>query len=340
MKRRTLFLMIAASIAYLCIPIFSSPDFNTGRSYFLKEGFLRTFFRQNLLLLFFFINFVVLLPKLYFAKKYLAYFGIVTICFALVEWLPGILIPNVNMPPMGPPPGPPFGNGPRLPFFQFLDGGVFQFLLIFIVSFLFKMNTHLEKIAAEKQAAEIANLKAKINPHFLFNSLNSIYALTLAKSDGASVAVLKLSRIMRYVVTEIDRDRVPVENEMAYIKDYIDLQKLRSDKNADIQFTIEGDSAGKYIAPLLLIHFIENAFKYGINPEKKSTVHIFIQITINTLIMNVENSIVNTALSEMEKTDTGIDNTVKRLNYIYPKRHQLNVTQQNDCFKVNLLILL
>ena len=137
------------------------------------------------------------------------------------------------------------------------------FLLVIALAFLIKITNRLNEINTEKRNAEVSYLKAQINPHFLFNTLNSLYALTLQKSNEAPIAVLKLSGIMRYVVTESNREYVPLEKELNYIKDYIALQKLRLDPNVSLVFEIDGEPFGKAIAPLLLIPFIENAFKYG-----------------------------------------------------------------------------
>jgi len=172
---------------------------------------------------------------------------------------------------------------------------------VLTISFLIKLNQRLDTIKEEKQIAEISYLKAQINPHFLFNTLNSLYALTLEKSKEAPNAVLKLSSIMRYVVTESNQDFVPLEKEINYIKDYIDLQKLRIDKDANLKISIEGESKGKIIAPLIVIPFIENAFKYGINPDENSFIDIKIKIDSDNFLLNVKNSIVNKNLSEEEK---------------------------------------
>ena len=334
-KTRNNILHILGSIAFLSIPVFSSPDFNTGQDLFTIHPFLENFSRYVLLLVFFYLNFYVLLPKLYFSNKKILFFSIILSCFAIIYFIPNFLFPSDFHPKMDmiekhqlPP-----HNG-----IHFFEDGFFQFIFVLIISFFLKLNQRLDIIKEEKQIAEISYLKAQINPHFLFNTLNSLYALTLEKSNDAPNAVLKLSSIMRYVVTESAQDFVPLEKEINYIKDYIDLQKLRIDKDTNLEFSIEGEPKGKVIAPLILIPFIENAFKYGINPDENSFIEIIIKMDADNFVLNVKNSIVNKNLSKEEKTETGIENTIKRLNYIYPKRHLLNLKDEDELYSVNLTL--
>jgi LytS/YehU family sensor histidine kinase len=213
-----------------------------------------------------------------------------------------------------------------------------SYLLMLSFALLIKMNRNLSRIRTEKLNAEVSYLKAQINPHFLFNTLNSLYALTLEKSNEAPNAVLKLSNIMRYVVTESAVNFVALEKEINHINDYIDLQKLRIDGETNLFVTIEGNPSGKVIAPLILIPFIENAFKYGINPDENSFIEIKIKIEADNFILNVKNSIVNTIIADELKTEKGLENTTKRLSYIYPDRHTLTILEKNTVFEVNLKI--
>ncbi len=336
-QTRNTILHLLGSIAFLSIPVFSSPDFNSSENLFLVTGFLQNFTRYVLLLVFFYANYCFLLPKFYFSnRKTLFFFGIM-ICFLIVFILPQFIFPNNFRPKIH------LENRPHLPpnrFFNIFEGGFFQFIFVFVITFLIKLNQRFDAIKEEKQMAEISYLKAQINPHFLFNTLNSLYALTIEKSNEAPKAVLKLSSIMRYVVTESDQDFVPLEKEINYIKDYIDLQKLRISDDTNLKISIEGDPIGKMIAPLIVIPFIENAFKYGINPDENSFIDIKITIDSDNFILKVKNSIVNKNLSEDKKTETGIENTIKRLNYIYPEKHLLNIKEEDGIFSVNLTIIL
>ncbi|WP_227658788.1 sensor histidine kinase [Flavobacterium haoranii] len=181
-------------------------------------------------------------------------------------------------------------------------------------------------------------LKAQINPHFLFNTLNSIYALTIIKSDEAPNAVLKLSSMMRYVVTESSQDFVPLSKEIEYINDYITLQKLRMNNDVNFSFNFVGNETGKVIAPLILIPFIENAFKYGLNPDEESEIKIELVVLDFNLTLVVKNKMVVDEISKDLKTETGIENTKKHLEYLYPKKYLLEITEIENDYIVSLNI--
>jgi hypothetical protein len=272
---RTLFLHIIGSLAFLSIPILSSPDFNTGQNLFTINPFLQNFSRTLFLLFFFYLNYYVFLPKLYFSNKKLYFFITILLCFLLIYTVSNLLFPFDFQPKMN------NGNKPPIKpnqFFHFFESGFFQFIIVVTLSYLLKINQRFETIKQEKQLAEISYLKAQINPHFLFNTLNSLYALTITKSDEAPNAILKLSNMMRYVVTESSQDFVPLSKEINYIKDYIALQKLRMNEDVNFSFNYKGDEVGKSIAPLIIIPFIENAFKYGLNPDEESEIRIEIAV--------------------------------------------------------------
>jgi len=150
--------------------------------------------------------------------------------------------------------------------------------------------------------------------------------------------VLKLSSIMRYVVTESAQEFVSLDKELNYIKDYIELQKLRLDSSVALSFVVEGNPTGRVIAPLILIPFIENAFKYGINPDEDSFIKIIIAIQNKTLQMNVQNAIVVSQIEEEFKTEEGLKNTQKRLDLIYSGNYALEVSQDEKTYDVRLKI--
>ena len=143
---------------------------------------------------------------------------------------------------------------------------------------------------------------------------------------------------MRYVVTESSQEYVPLQKEINYINDYIDLQKLRMDESTQFSFEIKGNPIGKIIAPLILIPFIENAFKYGLNPEEDSEININITINNNHLTLNVVNKMVVDDIPEELKTEKGIENTTKRLEFIYPNKHTLAIKEIENYFHIHLEI--
>lgn len=321
-------------LAFLSIPIFSSPDFSEGIRLIYIAPFQKTFFCFFLLLGLFYISYYYFIPKLYFNNKKLFFAVALLASYALLIGITEILFGDVNRRyhprrDFGPPPD-------RHLFFD--TQMLVPFLLIIALAFLIKINTRLNEIHDEKLSAEVSYLKAQINPHFLFNTLNSLYALTLQKSNEAPNAVLKLSSIMRYVVTESSQDFVALDKEINYIKDYIELQKLRLDSSVNLSFEIHGTTTGRAIAPLILIPFIENAFKYGINPDENSFIKINITIEKQSLHMNVQNTVVAAEIDEEFKTEEGLKNTQKRLDLIYSGNYELAVCEDDKLYDVNLKI--
>jgi LytS/YehU family sensor histidine kinase len=195
-----------------------------------------------------------------------------------------------------------------------------------------------KEIETEKLNTELSFLKSQINPHFLFNTLNNIYSLAVAKSDATAGAVLKLSSIMRYVITDTKHHLVPLEKELQFIQHYIDLQKVRLTDKMEINFSISGDVENKQIAPLIFIPFVENAFKYGISTKDNSRITIEVKADNHAVILHVHNAIVTQQVEKTDHTGIGIKNSKRRLELLYPDNHELEVINDKGHFTVNLTI--
>lgn len=201
--------------------------------------------------------------------------------------------------------------------------------------FIYKSNEHRE-LERAKAKAELLNLKYQLQPHFLFNSLNSIYSLALLKSNEAPTGILKLSNVMRYVVTESGEDFVSLPKEIEYIKDYIALQLIRTDESLDFSYTEIGNPENLKIAPLILANFVENAFKYGFNAEENSKISLKITIENKKLHFNLFNVKVNKNIPDNMTTKIGVKNTVLRLQQIYPEKHEIKITENEETYTVDL----
>ena len=190
----------------------------------------------------------------------------------------------------------------------------------------------------EKTKAELEALKSQVNPHFLFNSLNSLYALSLKGGTKASESILKLSEVMRYMIYEARDELVPLENEIAFIESYLALQQLRSDQRAAIRFAKKGETNNRKVAPLLLIPLIENSFKHGIKGETgPSFVSIFLEVENGRLLFRIENNKGQVDNVEVEKhSGMGLANVKKRLELMYPAKHELVVLDAEKTFSVDL----
>lgn len=198
-----------------------------------------------------------------------------------------------------------------------------------------------DKKELEKQTlqSELNFLKSQINPHFLFNTLNSLYALTLKKSDLAPEIVLKLSEMMRYMLYECNEKTVFLTKEIQYIQNYLDLEKLRHGTKMEISFKVLGDVENKKIAPLLLMPFIENAFKHGINSQVS---HGFVTIELVVqgidLYIRVENSKSPSVprISEKKSGGIGLTNVKRRLNILYPDLFTLEINESPITYEIEL----
>lgn len=330
-------LHIMGALLFISIPILSSPDLNSGHLIDVRP-FRRDFIMYVLLLIYFYLNYFYLIPHLFLNGKRPLFLFTAILAFCVVAFLPALLIPG-RMPNLCQPPPGIENMGPPRRLLPMAGGSVFLFMLVFFLSILLRINQRLNDTHNEKLKSEVSYLKAQINPHFLFNTLNSLYALCIAKSDEAPNAVLKLSGMMRYVVTESSKDHVSLEKEIDYIKNYISLQQLRME-GVQFSFSITGSSDGKQISPLILIPFIENAFKYGLNPERESDIAVAITIEDTKLNLYVKNNKVVERISEEEMSGMGMENTRQRLNYLYPNKHKLLIFDNNDVFEVKLSITL
>ena len=186
--------------------------------------------------------------------------------------------------------------------------------------------------------AEVNFLRSQVNPHFLFNVLNNLYALTLKKSDLAPDVVLKLSEMMEYMLYDSDDSKVLLQKEIGYLNTYLELEKLRLGSHSDISLTVSGDLNGQVIAPLLLLPLVENAMKHGVSKQNGNAwLHGDLQVSKSLVKLNIENS--KPLLNRHEgKGGIGLDNLRKRLELLYPSRHQLRIEDKGNSFIVDLEI--
>jgi hypothetical protein len=329
---------------FLSLPILFSPDFGSQFSVFKAAPFQRDFFAYVLLLMFFYLNYYLLIPKFYLNKEYVKFAFLVVLSYGIIAVLPFKCITGSDscMHMSGPPLHENlamFRNMP-LPFHYSFHQYFFQFLIVLIFSLMLKINSRLKLAEKQKVTAELSYLKAQINPHFLFNTLNSIYSLAIEKSDYTATAVVKLSGMMRYVITEASNKYVPLEKEINYLSDYIELQKIRLDNTIKLDYSVVGETTDKVIAPLVLISFIENAFKYGVNAEENSDIKIHINITKTYLHLRVLNNKVHVHQNAATKSGLGIENTRHRLQLLYPGNHKLTIKDTKDEFSVLLSLYL
>ncbi|WP_406684548.1 histidine kinase [Seonamhaeicola sp. MEBiC1930] len=225
----------------------------------------------------------------------------------------------------------------------FPSGGLL--LLIFALSTSVKLGmewfkSEKQRVLTESQkvTSELSFLKAQLNPHFLFNSLNSIYSLAHKQSKDTTNAIVLLSDLMRYMIYEANKELVPLEKEVNYIKNYISLQLLRLKDSSNVKVNVRGN-LNYNIEPLLLISFIENAFKYGTDFKGKTNIIIRLIIEDEYLKLYVYNS-VSYQQPKPKSSGIGLENIKNRLKLLYPKQHTFEIISEKDSYEVNLKLKL
>ncbi len=239
--------------------------------------------------------------------------------------------------------------GRRAPFLKMHQQGVL-FLYMLTITFssvvtllaeLYRHTIEKQQILYEKNRAELSLYKAQINPHFLFNTLNSLLGLVIAKSDKAEDAFLQFTTLMRYMCDNSTQSRVSLDTEMDYINQYIELHRFRLNDKTTINFDFASDdnSIGCNIAPMLLITFVENALKYGSSPHQESVINITATVKDCELTFSTSNLIFDHA-KRGNRLGIGIDNCRKRLDLEYNKRHSLAIHESKSNYDLTLTIKL
>lgn len=216
------------------------------------------------------------------------------------------------------------------------------FTIYLVLTSLLKLSKSwytLQRVEKEKLSIELNSLKTQVNPHFLFNSLNSIYSLALAGSEQTAGTVLELSNLLRYMLYEVGEDQVDLTRELEMLKDYIELQKLRSDQSTKVNFNISGELDKRKIAPLLFFPLVENSFKHGVKGVSDSA-YIDIQVDLaNGISFSIKNN--KGLVDDMEEGKyggIGLENVRRRLELVYPQRHTIEINETETDFEVKLSI--
>ena len=225
---------------------------------------------------------------------------------------------------------------------------LFIFIIVFglsIAYFFLKEWSRVEKMRSELAAVqldtEVKFLKSQVNPHFLFNTLNNLFSMAQKKgNDDLADGISKLSGMMRYMIYESNEEKVPLKKEIEYLEDCIRLNKLRyADKEAIVKFDYPSETDGIFIAPMLFIPFVENAFKHGVVIGQSSNIDILLSENNNELIFTCTNAD-HSHVQKMngDSSGVGLDNVKRRLQLLYPGKHQLQITKADDQYKVELKI--
>lgn len=348
-------------VAFFSLPMLFRPNFGkfSHNNDFLFRMPLPILVNNIFLIIAFYVNLFVLMPALFNKKKW-AWYVFATTAFLIASFFIHSLAKEIDMfigkevvrdfareyprefhdgmmrqhrtPPRG---------------FEFRQFSfVYTFIMVWAVSMVYHLifqlqesRRHADKVKSSALQSELSFLKAQINPHFLFNTLNNIYSLSLKKSDSTPIAIMKLSNLMRQLTNDTGVDYVNFAEEEKFIADYIELQKLRLTDKTKVIFEVSGNFNYLKIAPRLLIPFIDNAFKYGVSNRTESEIIIRILFEINTMKVLIINDIFNPGADSLETSSgIGLENVKRRLNLLYHNKFILDISNKDDKHIVNLEI--
>lgn len=287
----------------------------------------------------FYLNYLVCVPKYLNSKHYKKYILIALLAIVAISFVKYGLAKVFHQHILT------GRNGHVISFSSYFISACFTSIIFILLSLLLHftvdwfLNERVQRdLENQRLTAELALLKSQINPHFLFNSLNSIYSLAYQRADNTPEAILKLSEIMRYMLYECNDNKVDLANELQYLQNFIDLQKIRFGENSYVNFEVEGIITNQQIVPLLLISFIENAFKHGVANDPKAPICLKITVDDGHLQFYMHNR------KHLHNRDAsggiGLNNVKRRLKLLYPNQYHLNINDTVDTYTCELSLIL
>jgi len=283
---------------------------------------------------FFYLNALVLIPRFFYTRKFFIYFSSLIISYCIIMLLHGALFI-------------PFIHRHHFNFLISARHNSIPFLFTVMVSTTykiiydkFKADANALALRQENLKTELAFLRSQVSPHFLFNILNNIVAMVRLKSEELEPTVIKLSSLLQYMLYESDDDKVLLKNEVESLRDYIDLQKLRFSSNLDLQIHFNVKEEWHSIEPMLLIPFVENAFKHGNGLSGEPGIFIELNAENNRLDFKVRNKFISNDRAKDKTSGIGLVNVKRRLDLLYPHSHQLIIDDSNGWYNVDLKLSL
>jgi two-component system, LytTR family, sensor kinase len=277
----------------------------------------------------FYLNAYFLYPVLFNRKYWWSYFPVLAVMLALsyytklfiLKWVfPGFILNAFNN---------------RILFFPPLAFLIASFIFRFTVDRI-QLERKEKEMKSERLSSELKFLRSQISPHFLFNMMANMVSLARQKSDLLESSLLKLSDLLRYMLYESDKDRFLISNEIMYLKTYVELQELRFGEDVDLLFEIREGPMDCFIEPMLLVPFVENAFKHGIGMVRNPFIRIMLEIKDRQLYFSVTNNYNRTNISKDLNSGIGILNVKNRLNLLYPGKNKLTILDDGNTYTVNL----
>jgi hypothetical protein len=302
----------------------------------------------------FYVNYLYLVPAFYFKKEKWQFFlivaGLITVLFFLIIGINDHLLADPERDHRFEEAMRKLNDGeeykrPPMGFFRLINYGFTSLMISGFALGLGFVDRHRDdekrrkELEKEKLHSELAFLKNQISPHFFFNTLNNIYALTTIDTPAAQESILKLSKLMRYLLYESEQGETLISHEIDFMTNYIALMKLRLSPKVDLEVSFPTEYNDVSVPPLLFIPFIENAFKHGISHREASFIDIRLKIEGNKLIFSSENSMgKNTQPHDKEHSGIGLENVKKRLALLFPESHKLVISETVQTFKAELIV--
>ncbi len=333
----TIALHVLIWLMVFLIPYIFSADVERDSHH--KENDQNVFLYLNTALNFFWValfyfNAGLLIPRFIYKRKISLYVLTLAGMFCIVILLDNILFRVLSIPRL-------------FSIYHSVEHNFIPFVFTVAVSAAYKAISDKAKAdiwIKEKQSehfkTELSFLRSQISPHFLFNVLNNITALARLKSDDLEPTVMKLSSLMRYMLYETDEDKVIIKNEVEYLQDYIDLQKQRYGDELTLEESLDVKEEWHTIEPMLLIPFVENAFKHGNVLLQNPEIHIYLEVNNNQLHFTVKNKFEDTKAIKDKTSGIGLANVKRRLELLYPGKHNLAIDKKDNWFTVSLQLIL
>ena len=329
-KRNTVIIHLLIWAVILILPfIFSNENQNSRDSDDIAFRNLNTatiIFWMGL----FYLNAAVLIPTCIYTKRYILYMVLLVALFCIIMILHGSLFPLLI-------------HGHTFHFFRSSAHNLIPFLFTITVSATYKFlldKIRTDALSNERQKenlkSELSFLRSQISPHFLFNVLNNIVAMVRIKSEELEPTVIKLSSLLQYMLYETDEEKVLLKKEVEYLQSYIDLQQMRFSSKLNMQVHFDIRDEWEAIEPMLLVPFIENAFKHGNGLQRNPEIHISLRVENNLLDFQVKNKYVLLDNSKDKISGIGLANVKRRLDLLYENRHLLKIDQSEGWFVVSL----
>ena len=322
--------------------VFCLPFFFTGRNMeeVTTERYVRFIIVPLSFMALFYLDYFLLIPRYIFVQKtgkfLLVNAVLIILTMIVVHALMQLLPPlEMEMPPR------PMPDATEITLF-FLRNAMMYALVaglsvaIRITARWYEQESTRKELERVRVEAELKNLKSQLNPHFLFNTLNNIYTLILLSPDRAQCAVHDLSKLLRYVLYESNLPTVAIEKEMDFVRNYVELMRIRLPESTDLKIAIDVQEAGLPIAPLLFISLIENAFKHGVSHSGASYIWINLQESEGSVRCDIKNSYFPKDSADRSGSGIGLTNLRKRLELIYPGKYTFSAQREGASYHVKL----